>query len=70
MPNVIRACKEGIGCLQGSSIAPEQADACRESRHVEMVERAITILEDDPHLNAGLLTHAKWVPLVALTAFQ
>lgn len=45
----------GIRCIhEGSSTVREQPDTRHESKHLEMVEQAISILEDDPHLNAGL----------------
>lgn len=48
------ACNMGIRCIhEGSSTVREQPDTRHESKHLEMVEQAISILEDDPHLNAG-----------------
>jgi len=59
------ACDAGIRCIQNdSSIPREQADARRENKHLEMVEQAISILEDDPHLNAGLFPRQSRFPVL------
>jgi hypothetical protein len=52
---VIRACKKAICCLQGGPPdIQEQRDIHRNNNHLDMVEQTISVLEDDPNLNAGL----------------
>lgn len=49
----IRACEVSIRYVQ------ENPSTCQENKHLDMVEQAISVLEDDPHLNAGLFLPVK-----------
>jgi len=48
------ACKKGINRLDHRSVITSEQVIQENARHLEMVEHAISTLEDDPHLNAGL----------------